>query len=250
MLLKYLNKGLGLFGYRFINLKRRELPKDFEEEFLRIYEKCAPYTMTSPERMYATYLSTRYVIENNIDGDFIECGVWKGGSVLVMIHTLIVKGFTNRHIFLYDTFEGMIEPTEADIDLYGKSAINKWKRHLREDKNLWCYASLEEVKNNIGTAGYPQDKIHFIKGKVEETIPNAVNHERIAILRLDTDWYASSYHELKHLYPKLVKGGVLLLDDYGFWEGQKKATDQYFSENNIKPFLIRVDYSGRMVLKM
>jgi hypothetical protein len=167
-----------------------------------------------------------------------------------MIYTLIVKGFTNRHIFLYDTFEGMIEPTEADIDLYGKSAINKWKRYLREEKNLWCYASLEEVKNNIGTAGYPQDKIHFIKGKVEETIPNAVNHERIAILRLDTDWYASSYHELKHLYPKLVKGGVLLLDDYGFWEGQKKATDQYFSESNIKPFLIRVDYSGRMVLKM
>jgi hypothetical protein len=88
----------------------------------------------------------------------------------------------------------------------------------------------------------------FIKGKVEETIPGTLPKE-ISLLRLDTDWYESTLHNLVHLYPLLRKGGILILDDYGHWQGARKATDEYFARENIIPFLSRIDYTGRLYVK-
>jgi hypothetical protein len=157
---------------------------------------------------------------------------------------------TNHQIFLYDTFEGMSEPSEKDADLLGKGAKQLLNQSEKTTEDImWCYAPIEDVKKNIESTGYPSQQVNYIKGKVEETIPQTMPGE-IAILRLDTDWYESTYHELKYLFPKLVKGGVLIIDDYGHWQGAREAVDQYFKENNIHMLLNRIDYTGRIGIKM
>lgn len=98
------------------------------------------------------------------------------------------------------------------------------------------------------STAYPMENVHLVKGKVEDTIPKILPSQ-IALLRLDTDWYESTRHELIHLYPNLVKNGVLIIDDYGHWRGSKQATDEYFDGFAPKPFLQRVDYTGRLSIK-
>jgi O-methyltransferase len=152
-------------------------------------------------------------------------------------------------LYLYDTFEGMSEPTEHDKTYYGKDAESLLKENANKQANLvWAYSTLEDVKSAVKTTGYPEGKIKFIKGKVEETIPETIP-SKIAILRLDTDWYESTKHELIHLFPLLTKGGVLILDDYGHWQGARKAVDEYF-KNHITPILLnRIDETGRIAVK-
>jgi hypothetical protein len=100
----------------------------------------------------------------------------------------------------------------------------------------------------MATTGYPADKLVFVKGRVEDTLPGSAP-AAVALLRLDTDWYQSTRHELEHLYPRLAAGGVLVLDDYGSFEGARKAVDEYFAEYDIGPYLHRVDSTGRIAVK-
>jgi O-methyltransferase len=233
-------------------MKPQILKKDkiIQQEFLPIFKKVENYTMTSIERAYTLYKSVHYILKNRIDGDFVECGTWRGGSAMVMAYALVEAGDLNRKIFLYDTFEGMSKPTTEDVKNSDKKlfAVHKWKINQNTDHNDWCYSPLSEVKENMSLTGYPLDKIVFVKGKVEDTIPKSIP-EKIALLRLDTDWYASTKHELKHLYPILSNKGVLILDDYGFWAGAKKATDEYFSCQS-SPLLVRIDDTGRVGVKL
>jgi hypothetical protein len=96
--------------------------------------------------------------------------------------------------------------------------------------------------------GYPEERIHFVPGRVEETLPQNAPKD-IALLRLDTDWYASTKHELQHLYPRLVPGGVLIVDDYGYWQGARQAVDEYLSENGLALLLNRIDHTARIAVK-
>lgn len=154
-----------------------------------------------------------------------------------------------RELFLYDTFDGMSEPTEFDVDPSGKTAASLLdERNKSEQDHIWAFSPLEAVKERIYGTNYPKNLINFIKGKVEETIPTTVP-EKIAILRLDTDWYESTKHELIHLFPRLVQGGVLILDDYGHWSGAKRAVDEYLMDNKIKILLNRIDNTGRIAIK-
>ena len=122
----------------------------------------------------------------------------------------------------------------------------EWEKlQTGEDQSNWCLALEDEVAANLRLTRYPDTQLHFVKGKVEETIPGKIP-DQIALLRLDTDWYASTRHELIHLYPRLQKNGVLLLDDYGYWQGSRKATDEYFQD---KVLLHRIDNTGRILLK-
>jgi len=220
------------------------LPKDFDEAFTAIYKKSSPYTMTSPERMHALYKAIHYVVQNKINGDIVECGVWRGGSSMITALTLKNLKDIERSIYLYDTYKGMSKPTEKDrVD-----AMEKWERRNNPSFNEWCYAPLEDVRRNMFSTQYPQDKLIFVEGEVEQTIPSNIP-EKISVLRLDTDWYQSTYHELVHLYPKLTRGGVLIIDDYGHHEGARRAVDKYFEENNIHPYFARIDYTCRVVIK-
>lgn len=159
-------------------------------------------------------------------------------------------GDTTRELHLFDTFEGMPKPTAADVDLNGHSA-GRFFRKLQTgpDRSNFCRAPLEEVRLAMNSTGYDEGLVYLVKGRVEETIPKHAP-DSIALLRLDTDWYESTKHELEHLFPRLSKHGVLIVDDYGHWEGARKAVDEYFTENKIKILLSRVDYTGRVAVKL
>ena len=231
------------FGYDIVK-KPKEIETDRSNPtFQSIYQKVRPYTMTSIDRIWSLYNAVNYISKNKIEGDIVECGVWRGGSSMVAALTLLENKDANRHLYMYDTYEGMSEPTGEDVSIHGDTGEDTWQGINQ------CYADFPDVQRNIGSTNYPSSLVHMIKGKVEETIPHDIP-EKIAILRLDTDWYESTYHELVHLYPRLVKGGVLIIDDYGHWQGARKAVDKYFTENNIPVLLNWIDYTGRVAVKV
>ncbi|MFL6836790.1 MAG: TylF/MycF/NovP-related O-methyltransferase [Bradyrhizobium sp.] len=220
-----------------------------EPEFTRYHEHCAPFTMVSRERLYAHFQAVRYVVENNIDGDIVECGVWRGGTSMLGALTLLGMNETSRQLWLYDTFAGMTAPTDADVSPWeGANAIKLWRKNQKRDVNKWCYAPIEEVKKNLTSTSYPAEKTNFVKGDVVETLKASVPN-KIAVLRLDTDWYESTRAEMEVLFPRLVRGGVILIDDYGAWKGCKKAVDEYLGAHKIPLMLHRTDYTGRSAIK-
>jgi hypothetical protein len=201
--------------------------------------------MTSPERMYALYESVRYIVAAGIPGDIVECGVWRGGSSVMAAVTLAEIGATRR-LWLYDTFEGMPPPGEHDVRYSGEHARASLKSEERVAgaANDWAWATLDDVRANLAATGHAD--VEYVVGRVEETIPaNAPG--QIALLRLDTDWYESTRHELEQLYPRLAEGGVLIIDDYGHWQGARRAVDEYFANRPI--LLNRIDYTGRIAVK-
>jgi O-methyltransferase len=213
------------------------------EEFERFYAACRSYTMTSRERMYALYEGVRYVSHRGVPGAIVECGVWRGGSVMLAAHTLLALD-DQRDIWLYDTFEGMPEPTAGDVAADGAGVAEQW----RTSGGDWCRSSLDECRRNVESTGIAPGRLHFVQGKVEDTLPEQAPGP-IALLRLDTDWYDSSRHELEHLYPLLAPGGVLIVDDYGRWQGQRLAVDEYCKEHGITLLLNRIDGPGRIAVK-
>jgi len=221
---------------------------DFTKSEREIITAARPFTMTTEERIIALIRAVEYVSLNKIDGAIVECGVWRGGSAMSVALQLNKLNDTQRELFLYDTFEGMSEPTDIDVEYNGRSASEQLAS-ATEKTGIWCYASLEDVTKNIYSTGYPREKVRFIKGKVEETIPHILP-SRIALLRLDTDWYESTLHELQHLFPLLDPKGVLIIDDYGHWQGCKKAVDEYFSKYPGQYYFNRVDYACRLVMKV
>ncbi len=230
----------------------KQIPVDIKEiDFLEIFKFCEEYTMTSVERMYALYNGVNYILANNIQGDFVECGVWKGGSAMLIAKLLLLHNIKNRKIILYDTYEGMSEPTAFDKDYSGRKAKSMLEESsIDNQSSVWCYSSYDEVRNNMLSTGLDASQIVLIKGKVEDTIPNQLPTNNIALLRLDTDWYESTAHELLHLYPLLNIPGILIIDDYGHWEGCRKAVDEYFKKNNIRLLLNRIDETGRFAIKL
>jgi len=245
----FLKKFFETMGFKIVRLSQIATPV-YEQEFEQIYSLCKEYTMTSKERMFALYNATKYIVESNIPGDFVECGVWRGGSAMLIALTLKSAKSKKRKIYLYDTYEGMVKPTKEDISAKdGSSALVTWDKSKNEGHNDWCYSSLDEVKSNMAQTGYSQGDLVFVKGLVEKSIPfNAP--KKIALLRLDTDWYISTKHELTHLFPRLFAGGVLIIDDYGDWEGARKAVNEYFSKSSGKVLLNMIDHTGRIGVKL
>ncbi len=223
-----------------------ELPHDYDDEAKNIIRAVKPRTMTSPEKLNALIHAVRYVVRHRIDGDIVECGVWRGGSMMAAAKTLLSTGDAERHLHLYDTYAGMSEPTEHDNRYDGRSAAEMLAAAER-DAPIWAYASLEDVQQAMRETAFPAERIHYHKGRVEETIPEHAPG-KISILRLDTDWYESTRHELHHLYPRLVPGGVLLLDDYGWWDGARRAVDEWLEETKVPLLLLRMDV-GRIAVK-
>ena len=249
---RLIRKAFNLFHYDIVKYKRgnnQPFPGDFDEMHRKIIEKAKPFTMTGNERLFALIQAVKYISSNKIMGDIVECGVWKGGSMLTVAETLIQLKEVNRELYLYDTFEGMSEPTDNDETYYNKKAKSLLVSNTDKEKNLvWAYSPLDEVKSTMKLSNYDSNLIRYVKGKVEDTIPATVP-KKIALLRLDTDWYESTKHELEYLFPILEKGGVLIIDDYGHWKGARKAVDEYISSNNIPILLNRIDETARIGIK-
>jgi O-methyltransferase len=219
----------------------------------RIIEPALPYTMTGVARLQALIDAVRYCERRGIPGAFVECGVWRGGSVLAMIGVL-QELEVERDIYLFDTFEGMTEPTAADVSAKDGAALETWESAKRDERRAWEglfdpeLFNEEAVRETLLSTGYPEQRLHLVRGPVEETLPSRTP-AALALLRLDTDWYESTRHELEHLYPRLADGGVLIVDDYGHWEGARRAVDEYFERQADPVLLNRIDYTGRLAIK-
>jgi O-methyltransferase len=223
------------------------LPLDFEKADVEVCRRVAPYTMTTPPRIYALIRAVEYVSARAIPGALVECGVWRGGSMMAVAITLLRLGITDRDLYLFDTFTGMTAPSDEDVKHSGERAVDLLADQGRES-DIWAIASIEDVREAVLGVGYPEERIHFVQGPVEETLPERAPRE-IALLRLDTDWYSSTKHELVHLYPRLMSGGILILDDYGYWQGARRAVDEYISENGLTLLLNRIDNTARSSIK-
>lgn len=219
---------------------------DADREILR---RIDGFSMTTLERKVSVISAVRHLVRAGIQGCIVECGVWRGGSSMAAALTLLQEGISDRELFLFDTFEGMTPPTDSDRTTDGKLAKAHLERDIRRKGWTWAVAALEDVRQNMGSTGYPSQRVHYIQGPVEETIPGQSPPQPIALLRLDTDWYASTRHELIHLFPLLVPGGILIIDDYGHWAGARKAVDEFLAEQTHKYYLHRIDYSGRLLIK-
>lgn len=220
---------------------------------VNLLERVREYTMTGAERLLGNIDAVDYVVRRGVPGSIVECGVWRGGSVLIMVERLIQLGVSDRDIYLFDTFEGMTAPTEEDDSKFTGHAMEAWEATAPGER-AWAdmFSSdlyhLDGVRELLESTGYPKDRLHFAVGPVEETLPEQAP-DQIAILRLDTDWYESTAHELAHLYPLLSAGGVLIIDDYGHFQGARKAVDEYF-QNAAAPILLsRLDYTARIGTK-
>lgn len=250
-----INGFLSLFGLQVIAKQdtKPKYPIDYPEYVPAVIETVRPYTMCGDDGLMIAMEAAQYVVKNGIEGDIVECGVWRGGCTMAMALAMKHLNSFDRNLWMYDTFEGMTLPTDEDIDKYNQSASSRLGQEAKttlpysRGLNVWCLATLDDVKSNISTIAYPIEKFQLVKGDVAITL-SEVTPNRISVLRLDTDWYASTKLELELLYPKLVSGGVLIIDDYGDWQGARKAADEYFSSLKNAPLLVRVDGS-RVAIK-
>ena len=206
-----------------------------------LYARVRPFTQTSRERVTTLADAVEYVIRARVPGDFVECGVWRGGSSMAVALTLLRLGATDRDLWLYDTFGEMPAPGEHDRDHAGRD-VKGQETTMLGNSGL----SLPEVEAAMRSTRYPELRVRYVLGRVEDTIP-ASSPAQIALLRLDTDWYESTRHELVNLYPRVAKGGVVIIDDYGHYAGARQAVDEYFATEPI--LLARVDYTCRMAVK-
>jgi hypothetical protein len=226
---------------------------DFSDWEQETYRASYVNLIGGAEAVVSLIRAVEHVLRNGIPGALVECGVYMGGNIEVMIRTLNRHGVKDRDIYLYDTFEGMPEPEPADDEgLPGNPCAATWREHrnpaVGSAGSNWMRAGLDIVKARLEPLSYPAERLHFVKGMVEETIPGTMP-ERIALLRLDTDFYSSTRHELVHLYPRLSRGGILINDDYGAMPGSRKATDEYIAEHKLGLFLSRVDAHVRLAVK-
>ena len=223
---------------------------DFTPEEVALCERVEAYTMTPPESVVVLARAVEYLVRRGVPGAFVECGVWRGGSVMTITETLRRLGAADRDVVLFDTFEGMTPPTDRDRDRNGRTGAEVLAEHPKgtDKDNMWCIASEEDVRANVGATRYPPERVRYVRGRVEDTLP-AQAPDRIALLRLDTDWYESTKHELETCWDRISPGGVLVLDDYGLWQGQRDAADEFFAARGVTPLLTRMDYKARLVLK-
>lgn len=226
------------------------LPVEAGAEDSALITSLRPYTMTSAERLWSLISAVRYLVAEDIGGDFVECGVWRGGSVMAMAHELARLGVDDRRIWLYDTFTGMTAPSELDVEsVTGVTAADMLAAtDVGDGNNVWCVAARPDVEANIRSTGYPFAQFTIVEGDVSRTVHESAP-QNIALLRLDTDWYESTRDSLEVLFPRLVTGGVCILDDYGHWTGARRAVDEYFARWTTPPFMHTIDYSGRIFIK-
>ena len=227
------------------------LSPDYAPELERTIRQVRRYTMTSPRRIAALCDSVEYAVRAEVPGAIVECGVWKGGSMMAAALTLLRVGASDRDLYLFDTFAGMPPPAEEDTpSAYdGYHPMRHWRRRQHaEGHSTWHHVPAAKVRAAVLSTGYPAERVHLVEGRVEDTLPGAAPSE-IAVLRLDTDWYASTKHEMEHLYPRLSPGGALILDDYGHYEGARQAVDEYLAARGERLLLSRIDYTGRVAVK-
>lgn len=221
-----------------------ELPKEIRNFINEIIKN--KLSMTSKLNLTNTAIACKNILENRIKGDFVECGVWRGGhSILAAFIFDFYK--SDRKIYLYDTFEGMTAASKKDVRIFDKTLAEEL---FKIDEESLCDCSLEHVETNFEIMNVSTKNVKFVKGDVcltlqeEHCLP-----EQISVLRLDTDLYDSTKIELHKLYDLVQAGGPIIFDDYGYWAGQRLACDEYFKHLNINPYLVSIGGGSRLMVK-
>ena len=224
---------------------------DEEAQIKEALKVVTGYTMISFERCATLWQQVRYLDRCQISGAIVECGVWRGGAIglAALAHMASVRP-ASRHLHMFDSFEGLPEP-DAKVD--GPAAVQlvagRATGALKSTGTLVgpIEASRELLEAKIG---YPKDLIHYHIGWFQDTLArDSDTFGDIALLRLDGDWYESTAVCLKHLYPKVVKYGVVVIDDYGHFEGCRRAVDEFLAVQKTPILLSHVDYSGRYFIR-
>lgn len=248
-------EGWGPAAHRVTPQLRARFPDIDDDGFWKIADLALPHTALSVQRLYSIYLSVKYVVENGVAGDVVECGVFKGGSAIMLAAAFAHFGDVSRTLFLFDTFEGWPQPTKHDTDFFGQNHKDLYDQSIAQPSNtaesIFTLSNFFERTRAAILSGsvYPQNRIVFVKGLVEDTLPHA-DIKTLSILRLDTDYYEATAWELKTLWPHLNTAGVLLIDDYGQFHGARKAVDEYLQQNRVPALLHRDDVTGRAMVKI
>jgi hypothetical protein len=229
---------------------------DFDREANEKIEIVRQHTMLPYTRLYSLYDQAVYCETEDIPGSFVECGTWKGGAVGLMALANLAHGQARRHIHLFDSFVGIPEPDEA-VD--GPKAINEAKQagggtQGRLEALTGLYESAGTLEDNRQllevTIRYDPGYLHYHQGWFQDTLPRKAGQTgEIAILRLDGDWYASTKVCLEYLFHRVVSGGFVIIDDYGRYDGCKKAVDEFLRSEGIRTYLHRIDSEGRYLVK-
>jgi O-methyltransferase len=189
------------------------------------------YTMTGQKRLDALQSCIEEILDADVEGDFIETVVWRGGSAIFMRAILSAHNVTNRVVWCADSFEGMPAPKEVDRGIEWFSDFS--------DRTYMC-VSLEQVKKNFARFQLLDDQVRFLKGWFCDTLPNAPV-ERLAMLRMDGDLYESTRDALFNLYHKISHGGYVIVDDYYSWKGCRTAVDEFRKDHNITAKIKKID---------
>ena len=248
-MLPIINKIIKFFLKKFnlVLINQDQLIVELTKEDEKLISLVSKYTMTPKIRIYNLLQSLKDLEQRNIKGDYVECGVWKGGNILLFKKFMEDKKNIRKKIYAYDTFEGMTVPDENDFNLKTKQKAEDLLLASDKKSNLTGICKLDDVKKNISTHSN-LDSIIFVKGDVENTLEIDQNlPEKICLLRLDTDWYRSTKKELEKLYNRVSVGGIIIIDDYGHWSGSKKAVDEFFSDKYV--WMHYVDYACRLIIK-
>jgi len=206
-----------------------------QDQFAQLYRMIRPYTICGNARLRGLYRGVQYVVAQNIPGDLVECGTARGGSAGLMGLTLKRLG-ASRTLWVFDTFEGLPPPTDANPDWeIAKLYTGSFRSQLREVQALF---------DRLGILG----QCKLVKGLFQEVLPTC-GATTISVLHLDCDWYESVKVCLDHLYDRVSPGGLIQIDDYGHWKGARKAVNEFFLRRSIEVRLRRLDYSGRQMIK-
>lgn len=241
----HLNQHYGIRVSRRAERGKEVFPSYIDEGFVETYRRYHHLSMVPWKPLYWSWLAARHITLHKIPGDVVECGVYRGGCSLMMATA------HDRQAWLYDTYTGMSEPGEFDFKGEVKGdrfdARERYKARKKDGHVDWVYCSIEDVCTAIGQSGLDEKRFRLVKGMVEDTIPDEAP-EQIALLRLDTDFYESTLHELEHLYPRLSPGGLLVVDDYGSWAGSRKAVDEYVASLPIRPLMLPEGSSANVMI--
>jgi len=202
------------------------------------------HTMTKYDRCVVLHNLVKYVDDTSVPGNLVECGVWKGGAAGIMALAHLRYGKEPRQLWLFDAWDDWPDPTSKD----GSQFDDLQRGTLAKADNSGAFEACRDLIEN--TIGLAQDRVSYERGLFENTVPGAAERVGpIALLRLDGDWYESTKACLEEFFPKLVPGGVLVIDDYGWCDGCKRAVDEFLEAREIRSLLHYVDYSCRYLIK-
>ncbi len=261
MIKPLLKSVIGRLGYELRKKEARVLGYDHEDRAVAAIEKIRPYTMLPVERLITLHQQASHCERIRLPGAFVECGVWKGGSVALMALANLEAGAARRDLHLFDSFTDICEPDQAVDGERAVREVKAWSKGGGVDGKLAPVAGFYDSMGGAGTlegnkellekvVGYDPKFIHYHVGWFQDTLPKAAAEiGEIAILRLDGDWYASTIVCLEHLYDKVVEGGFVIVDDYGAYEGCRKAVDEFRQQKKITAYLHHIDGEARYWIK-